>query len=101
MSVKRFSILAFLIERAILLPVDILSSFMSEYGEPPTNGLDPATILALISNTLNSNLSVTIVSKQNGPIMPRLSFSKINDSATVPSAISNAFGSRDSLITTG
>ena len=48
MSVKRFSILAFLIERAILLPVDILSSFMSEYGEPPTNGLDPATILAMI-----------------------------------------------------
>ena len=74
---------------------------MSLQGEPPTNGLDPATIRALISKTLNSNLSVTIVSRQNAPIIPLAPSSNSNDAATVPSAISNALGRRLSRITTG
>ena len=76
-------------------------SLMSEYGEPPTNGFEPATILALISKTLNFNSSVTIVSKQNGPIIPLLPSSNRKEDDTTPSAISNALGSNDSLITTG
>ena len=65
------------------------------------NGFDPATILALISKTLNSSWSVTIVSRQNGPIIPFAPSSSSNDAETVPSAISKARGSNDSRITTG
>ena len=49
------SAIDFLMERAILLPVDMNGSLISEYGDPPMNGFEPATILALISKTLNSS----------------------------------------------
>ena len=65
------------------------------------NGLDPATMRALISKTLNSSWSVTMVSRQNGPSIPREPSSKLYEAATVPSAISKALGRSDSRITTG
>ncbi len=71
MSLNRSSFRALRIERAMRRPVDMNGSLMSEYGEPPVNGFEPATMRALISNTLNSNWSVTMVSKQNGPSIPR------------------------------
>lgn len=70
----------------------------SAYGDPDINGFVPATILVEISKTLNYSLSDTTVSKQNGPhIPPKSSY----DLLTIISAILNAFGSKDSRITTG
>ena len=62
------------------------------------NGFVPATILVEISKTLNSSLSLTTVSRQNGPhIPPNNSY----DLSTAFSAMANAFGRSDSLITAG
>jgi len=62
------------------------------------NGLVPATILDETSKTFTVRLSVTMHSRQNGPIMPPNSSS---DFSTARSPMSNSFGSRDSLTTTG
>src|SRR5438552_3123573 len=98
MSARRPCFCPIRISRAILRPVDMPGSVRSEYGEPAMNRFVPATIRVEISNTLNSSLSVTIVSRQNGPIMPPNSSI---DRSTTCSPISNAFGKRDSRRTTG
>src|SRR3990172_9202087 len=89
---------AALISREMRRPIESFSSTMSEYGEPETNKFVPATMRADISKTFNSSVSVTTVSRQNGPIMPPNSSS---DLSTNRSPISKIFGSNDSLIIRG
>ena len=63
--------MASFISLAILFPMLIPSPyFRYEYGEPWTYRFVPATILADISNAMNSISSVHIVSTQKGPTIP-------------------------------
>src|SRR5207249_9323735 len=96
-SIRRPDFRASLISRAIRRPVDIPGSASSEYGLPPTNRFVPATMRVLISKTLNFRLSWTIVSRQNGPIIPP---NRSRERSTTRSAISRAGGRRDSRRTT-
>src|SRR5438128_538932 len=69
-SARRPCFWATRISLAMRRPVDIPGSARSAYGDPPMNRFVPATMRVEISKTLNSSLSDTIVSRQNGPIMP-------------------------------
>src|SRR5659263_54292 len=86
------------ISRAIRRPIDRFSSMRSEYGEPEMKRFVPATMRADISKTFNSSVSVTTVSRQNGPIMPP---NNSSDLSTTFSPISKILGRSDSRIIRG